>query len=41
VSSIQRVNTNGGATPARPCSAALTGEKETVPYTADYLFYAT
>lgn len=37
VSSVQRVNTSGGAAPARPCQAA--GETEKVPYTADYLLY--
>lgn len=39
VSSIQRVNTIGGATPARACDAATVGAKEKVPYSADYLFY--
>lgn len=38
VTSIQRVNTSGGVTPARACQAA--GETERVPYTADYLLYA-
>lgn len=38
VTSVQRVNTVGGATPSRPCTA---GETEKVPYTADYLLYAS
>jgi hypothetical protein len=39
VTSIQRVNTNGGLPPSRPCQPGAVGQKETVPYTADYLFY--
>ncbi|WP_332826172.1 DUF3455 domain-containing protein [Ramlibacter sp.] len=39
VSSIQRVNTIGGTTPARACDAATVGATEKVPYSADYLFY--
>jgi hypothetical protein len=39
VSSIQRVNTIGGAAPARGCDAAAVGATEKVPYSADYLFY--
>jgi len=40
VSSVQRVNTSGGAQPARACDASTVGARETVPYTADYLLYA-
>jgi len=37
---IQRVNTVGGAAPAIGCrSAADVGNKEFVPYTADYFFF--
>ena len=41
VTSIQRVNTHGGAAPGRPCDAGAVGEREQVPYTADYLLYAS
>ena len=33
---IQRLNTTGGLVPTRPCNP---GDKELVPYTADYYFY--
>jgi hypothetical protein len=39
VTSVQRVNTDGGVTPTRPCQPGAVGQKETVPYTADYLFF--
>jgi hypothetical protein len=41
VTSVQRVNTIGGALPARPCDAGAVGQTETVPYTADYLLYGS
>lgn len=37
---IQRVNTQGGSAPQRPCSPAEVGSFERVPYTADYLLFA-
>ncbi len=37
---IQRVNTTGGVKPTAPCaSSSDTGNKNFVPYTADYYFY--
>ncbi|MGI4849892.1 MAG: DUF3455 domain-containing protein [Janthinobacterium lividum] len=39
VTYIQRVNTKGGIAPATPCVAGKVGEKQMVPYTADYIFY--
>lgn len=41
VTSVQRVNTQGGIAPARACSPAVAGETEKVPYTADYLLYVS
>ncbi|MES2973668.1 MAG: DUF3455 domain-containing protein [Pseudomonadota bacterium] len=41
VAGIQRVHTYGGAAPARSCTPAMAGQAEKVPYTADYLFYAS
>lgn len=38
VTSVQRVNTEGGLAPARPCDAGALGATERVPYTADYVF---
>ena len=38
VTSIQRINTVGGATPAGSCTPGAT---ERVPYTADYVLFAT
>jgi hypothetical protein len=40
VTSVQRVNTVGGATPARTCDAGSVGVVERVPYTADYVLLA-
>jgi hypothetical protein len=37
VTFIQRVNTEGGTTPAAPGSSI--GEEKRVPYTAEYYFY--
>jgi hypothetical protein len=39
--SIQRLNTKGGKAPASGCDAAHAGQELRVPYTADYLFYAS
>jgi hypothetical protein len=41
VTSIQRVNTAGGAAPASGCTQASAGKAARVPYTADYYFFAT
>ncbi|NUZ07340.1 DUF3455 domain-containing protein [Piscinibacter koreensis] len=41
VSHVQRVNTTGGVAPQRACDGAAHGASERVPYTADYLFYAS
>jgi hypothetical protein len=40
VTSVQRVNTAGGAAPARTCDASTIGVVERVPYTADYVLLA-
>ena len=39
VTSIQRVNTNGGAAPAAGCAADTAGSEVRVPFTAEYYFY--
>ena len=39
VTYIQRVNTKGGVAPAAPCDAGTMGRKQTVNYSADYVFY--
>jgi len=39
VTYIQRVNTKGGVAPSDACTAATSGQKKTVPYKADYVFY--
>ena len=39
ISHIQRVATQGGVAPALPCAAASMGQKQVVPYRADYIFY--
>ena len=36
---IQRINTVGGVAPAAPCDAGRVGTKQTVSYSADYVFY--
>ena len=36
---IQRMNTQGGVAPAIACAAGNAGERKTVKYEADYLFY--
>ncbi|NKI95225.1 DUF3455 domain-containing protein [Rhizobacter sp. SG703] len=40
ITSVQRVNTAGGAVPAASCDAASLGRTERVPYTADYILLA-
>ena len=39
VSFIQRLKTVGGVAPALPCGAEQAGQKQVVPYRADYAFY--
>ena len=40
VSHIQRLNTRGGVAPAAACGVASVGQRQQVPYEADYVFYA-
>ena len=40
VSYIQRVALKGGAAPASACTAANKGQRQVVPYQADYIFWA-
>jgi hypothetical protein len=37
---VQRVRTSGGIAPSAACDAGRVGDREKVPYTADYFFYA-
>jgi hypothetical protein len=39
VSSIQRINTSGGAAPSEGCHAGATGSVARIPYTADYRLF--
>ena len=39
VSHIQRVATRGGVAPSMACSASTMGNKQVVPYQADYIFW--
>ena len=39
VSYIQRLNTKGGVAPAATCDAGAKGQRKTVAYEADYVFY--
>jgi len=39
VTSVQRIHTRGGTTPARICDESVLGRTERVPYTADYVFF--
>ena len=41
VTSIQRVNTAGGAAPASPCTPETNGQKARIHYTADYRLFST
>ena len=40
VTSVQRINTNGGVAPTRACDAKSLGATERVPYTADYVMFS-
>jgi hypothetical protein len=40
VTSIQRINTKGGKSPASGCDSAHAGQELRVPYSADYVFFA-
>ena len=40
VTSIQRINTKGGKAPATGCDATHAGQEVSVPYSADYFFFA-
>ena len=40
VTSIQRINTNGGKAPASGCDTTHAGQELRVPYSADYVFFA-
>jgi len=39
VTSVQRVNTNGGKASASGCDAAHVGQEQRAPYSADYRFF--
>lgn len=39
VTYIQRVNTRGGVAPSSPCAASNVGQKQSVRYQADYIFW--
>ncbi|HAM49921.1 MAG TPA: hypothetical protein DCP92_04220 [Nitrospiraceae bacterium] len=41
VTSIQRLNTSGGKTPAEGCNQALADQEIRIPYKATYYFYVT
>jgi len=41
VTAVQRIHTVGGLAPSRPCDGSMLGVTERVPYTADYLLYAS
>ena len=41
VSYIQRVALKGGVTPSSECSAVNKGQRQVVPYQADYIFWAS
>ena len=40
VTSIQRVNTTGGAAPATPCTQETSGQTARIQYTADYRLFS-
>jgi Protein of unknown function (DUF3455) len=40
VTSIQRINTQGGKAPATSCDSTHAGQDLRVPYSADYVFFA-
>ena len=39
VAYIQRLSTKGGVAPAAACDAMAKGQRKTVAYEADYVFY--
>jgi len=39
ISYIQRLNTKGGVAPVLPCGMGEKGQRQTVAYSADYVFY--
>ena len=39
ITSVQRIHTRGGTSPAENCSEATLGRVARVPYTADYVFF--
>jgi hypothetical protein len=41
VTSVQRIHTAGGLAPAKTCDPSTLGATERVPYTADYLLFAS
>jgi hypothetical protein len=41
VTSIQRINTKGGKSPASGCDAAHAGQESRASYSADYVFFAS
>jgi len=41
VTSVQRIHTVGGLAPSKPCNGSTLGAIERVPYSADYLLYAS
>jgi hypothetical protein len=40
ITSLQRLNTNGGMPPARRCETSSIGARERVPLTADYVLFS-
>ena len=40
VTHVQRINTAGGVAPDRPCTPEQVGQRERVPYRADYLMFS-
>jgi hypothetical protein len=40
ITTVQRLNTEGGKAPASGCDTAHSGQEVRVPYSANYLFYA-
>jgi hypothetical protein len=41
ISHVQRLNTQGGAAPATPCTTDRLGQSARIAYTADYRFFTT
>jgi hypothetical protein len=40
ITSLQRVNTQGGVAPASPCDQSTLGKQELVPFATDYILFA-